>query len=211
MERVQEMKRLRFVEMWSLERIAIEYGISRERVRQIIGNSGHLAQNRQHKVYSDNKHLSNSKLSEMMGIAIPTLYHYRNGERHEIAGGWKKVGADIEQVVFEKLLSLGFENTLMPHNHIFDILLDNGKSIDVKSADPGTISKTSPVYSFSTGVYRKGNYCDFLILVLRDVNEYFVVPTEEAEGIIRFCWPKPSRGRKSKWLQYHNSFDLLKG
>jgi DNA-binding transcriptional regulator LsrR (DeoR family) len=40
LERINEMKRLRFVEEWTLQQIADKYGISRERVRQLIGNSG---------------------------------------------------------------------------------------------------------------------------------------------------------------------------
>jgi hypothetical protein len=203
-----------FVKMWSLERIATKYGISRERVRQIIGNSGHLVQSRQRRIYEENKHLSNSRLSDAMGVVIGSLYHYRSGERHEIdeggKGGGQKAGAEMEDLVSKKLHSIGIDNTLMPHQHPFDILLQNGKRVDVKSTDPAAISRNSPIYSFTTGTYRKGNYCDFLILVLRDVTEYFVVPIDDAKGIIRFCWPETSFGKKSKWLRYHNRFDLLK-
>lgn len=39
-ERVKEMKRLRFELKWTLQKIASQYGISRERVRQLIGNTG---------------------------------------------------------------------------------------------------------------------------------------------------------------------------
>lgn len=41
-----EMKRLRFEEHWSLQRIATKYGISRERVRQILGNTGFIKINK---------------------------------------------------------------------------------------------------------------------------------------------------------------------
>lgn len=39
--RAAEMKRLRYKEFWTLQMIADRYGISRERVRQIIGNTGY--------------------------------------------------------------------------------------------------------------------------------------------------------------------------
>jgi len=39
-ERVEEMKILRFQENWTLKEIGKKYGITRERVRQLIGNSG---------------------------------------------------------------------------------------------------------------------------------------------------------------------------
>jgi DNA-directed RNA polymerase sigma subunit (sigma70/sigma32) len=41
-ERIEEMKRLRFEEKWTLQQIADKYGICRERVRQLIGNTGRL-------------------------------------------------------------------------------------------------------------------------------------------------------------------------
>ena len=41
-QRTKEMKRLRHVLKWSLQKIADLYGISRERVRQLIGNTGYI-------------------------------------------------------------------------------------------------------------------------------------------------------------------------
>lgn len=41
-ERLKEMKRLRFEERWTLQQIGIKFGITRERVRQLIGNTGRL-------------------------------------------------------------------------------------------------------------------------------------------------------------------------
>lgn len=123
-------------------------------------------------------------------------------------GGNAEVGYAAENIVSSKLLSLGFLNTLMPYAHSFDILLSGGVRVDVKSSHPMNKSKTaSSLYNFNTGTYRKGSYCDFLILVLLDTRDFFVVPVGEAKGIIRFCWP----GKSSKWLKYHNRFDLLKG
>lgn len=43
---VQELKRLRFEELWSLQMIGYAYGVSRERVRQVIGNTGFYATNK---------------------------------------------------------------------------------------------------------------------------------------------------------------------
>jgi hypothetical protein len=211
MDRVQEMRRMRFEESKTLQEIADRYGISRERVRQILGNSGQVALGKKRRTYNENKHLSNSILSGLLGIVKRSIYNYRNGERHEIDGGYAKIGADTEVVVSKKLFSLGIGNKLMPHMHTFDILLDNGIKIDVKSSNPMPMSRLSPMYNFATGVYRKGHYCDFLILFLQDAKEFFVVPDREITGIIRFCWPESDYGKKSKWLDYHNRFDLLKG
>lgn len=39
-QRFKEMLHLRFVERWTLQQIADKYNMTRERVRQIIGNTG---------------------------------------------------------------------------------------------------------------------------------------------------------------------------
>ena len=139
------------------------------------------------------------------------MQRYRNpNDRHAIDGGALQVGTQAENIVSEKLRRIGLSNTLMPHRHTFDILLDNGIKVDVKSSNPMKTAKTvSSQYTFRTKKYEKGRYCDFLILYLNDVNEFFVVPLNKCKGIIRFCFPEPDMGKKSMWLQYHNRFDLL--
>ncbi len=208
-----EMIELRYVAKLTLQEIADKFGISRERVRQRIGNSGFTATQarvkKNKKLYEQFKHLSNSALKKAMGLK--TANRYRDDSRHAIEGGDLQIGAEAEEAVSKKLSRIGFKNTLMPHFHCFDILLDNGIKVDVKSSDPMTTTKTiSSCYTFQTKKGVKGNYCDFLILYLRDVQEYFVVPMKDAGNIIRFCFPEPDWGKKSKWHQYHNRFDLLR-
>jgi len=41
-DRINEMKRLRFEEKYTLQQIANLYDLSRERVRQLIGNTGRI-------------------------------------------------------------------------------------------------------------------------------------------------------------------------
>lgn len=221
MDRIQEMRRQRFEEKLTLQEIAdLHGGISRERVRQLIGNTSELIQVTPAKtrknwiVYGENKHLSNSKLRSIMGIGQGRLFNYRKSEkiRHDVEGGSIKIGYEAENLASKKLFSIDIKHTLTPTSHSFDILLENGSRVDVKSSNPMNSSKcVSPEYTFKTGKYTKGDYCDFLILVLRDVKEFFVVPTKKAGGIIRFCWPGPDHGKRSKWLEYYNRFDLLKG
>lgn len=42
LERMREMYRLRYLEHWSLQMIADKYDLTRERVRQILGNTGKI-------------------------------------------------------------------------------------------------------------------------------------------------------------------------
>jgi transcriptional regulator with XRE-family HTH domain len=212
--RTKEMQHLRYQEKWSLQQIATKFGVSRERVRQLIGNSGKgLVTERQNTIYNKFKHLTNKALGKLLGVQAGTVMRdYRNGERHEIEGGVLKVGVEAEILVSKKLSSLGIRNTLMPHHHPFDILLGNGTRIDVKSSRPQNNSKTiSPLYNFSTKKQIKKDFCDFFILFLFGENQFFIVPFKDAKTLIRFCYPKTNKGRQSKWNQYHNRFDLLKG
>jgi DNA-directed RNA polymerase sigma subunit (sigma70/sigma32) len=41
-DRINEMKRLRFEEKWTLKQIGMKFNLTRERVRQLIGNTGRL-------------------------------------------------------------------------------------------------------------------------------------------------------------------------
>ena len=209
------MNHLRFVEKWSLQQIADEFDISRERVRQLIGNSGTgFISLRKQELYDENKNLDNKVLSEMLGYTQPqtiSSVYRKNGIRHEITGGRLKVGTEVENMVSEKLTELGIKNKLMPHFHTFDILLDSGVRVDVKSAAPWKNYKgKSAAYSFLIETKSRGNYCNYFILVLRDVLEFFVVPIEATSNSLTFCWPVSGK-RISRLAQYHNRFDLLRG
>lgn len=46
-EDVLEMYRLRFIEHKTLQEIGNEYHLSRERIRQLLGNSGYISQMKQ--------------------------------------------------------------------------------------------------------------------------------------------------------------------
>jgi hypothetical protein len=101
----------------------------------------------------------------------------------------------------------------MPHHHEFDILLENGKRVDVKAASrtmKPPSSKCYPFYSFGTKKPERGNYCDFFICVVVPTVDLFIIPFDDAgRDSIRLI--HPPHKRVSKYFQYHNRFDLLKG
>lgn len=210
--RTDQMQELRYKHKWTIEKIGKFFNISRERVRQLIGNTGRITQrdkaSRMLDLYESNKGLSNAQLGRLLGIK--SVSKYRNGERHNIDGsGYPKIGADTEELVSERLSYLGIGHKLMPYAHPFDILLDTGSRVDVKSAEPISLRfYLFPCYTFHTKVIEKGHYCDFFILVLRDLTDFFVVPFKDAKDCIRFSYPQ--YGYPSKWLKYHNRFDFLK-
>jgi hypothetical protein len=162
---------LRFTENWTLQEIATKYGISRERVRQMVGNSGAGYRQRKIKAYVvNNKDKTNREISLELGVTKGYLGRYRHDHRHAIDGGNLEMGARWEEIVSKILIDHGINNTLMPHHHEFDILLENGKRVDVKAASrtmKPPSSKCYPFYSFGTKKPERGNYCDWICLLFR--------------------------------------------
>lgn len=219
-QRVPEMEHLRFNLGWTLQAIADKFGISRERVRQKLGNTGQVHHKvtfeKRTEIAKKNQKLSSQKLAKLLGIQPGNLSQFRDTSvRHEIEGGWAAIGTEMENYASRVLNHHGIKHQLMGHHHVFDILLDNGLRIDVKSSDPiKGITKIASTYSFRTSQETRGNYADFFLCITRDTKEIFIIPASETRGNstpIRFSWPNPRSGIKSKFHQYHNRFDLLKG
>jgi DNA-binding CsgD family transcriptional regulator len=81
-QRKLEMRRLRYGDGWTLQRIADRYGISRERVRQILGNTGSIASRRTDRLRDDEfliqtAHLSNKELADLLGLTERTVALHR--------------------------------------------------------------------------------------------------------------------------------------
>ena len=214
-DRVAEMRRLRFTENLTLEEIGAKFGgLCRERVRQLIGNTGRgFVTRRKKKIWEQNKHKTNYELSNALGVSSKTtVFRYRNGERHEVAGGAAKKGYDMENYVSNVLKSMGFENTLMGYRHPFDMLMADGTKVEVLSTAPFILpGGRAECYSFNTHQDKKGRYCDYFVCVASDTMEIWVIPAHltKTNSPIRFC-PHSDHWIKSKWLQYQNRFDLLK-
>lgn len=216
--RAAEMVRLRFEESKTLQEIANVYGISRERVRQIIGNSGSgykLRRNRK-KILS-HPELTNDELSEYTGISVNVISTHRAmaGQRHTIKdGGHLKSGTEGEIIVSDKLRELGIEHKLMGHMHKFDIILKNGKRIDVKTADSAIKPPSQhggAYYNFRITKFRSGqeSYADFFILLIKPENKFYVIPENEiAKSYLRIT-QSPLKKEKLKYDKYINRFDLL--
>jgi predicted DNA-binding protein YlxM (UPF0122 family) len=220
--RKQDMINMRDSAM-TLQEIADKYGISRERVRQIIGNTGHDAMQERVKqkisTVQSNPQMTNSEIKELLNKKYGAGLGYKlsaawNGMRHAISGGELKKGTKIEALVSEHLQSIGIGNKLMPHMHSFDMLLDDGKKIDVKacfSSRKTNEKQKCDMYQFGVGKNRRGNYCDFFICYIVPTGDYFIIPNEEVSMVdsVYISWPTPKRSW-TKWHSYHNRFDLLK-
>lgn len=215
-ERVEEMKRLRHIENWTLDAIGREFGnITRERVRQLIGNTGRGFQTRRRKmIWQENKHKTNEELGEAMGISSQTsIFKYRQGERHDAKDGSNhKVNYDHVKFFSDVLTQKGISHEIMKARHPFDILLSDGTRIEVLSNRgfqlPGGYATCR---SFNTRQDVKGRHCDYFACIISDTLEIFIIPAHltRINSPIRFCHPT-THHRKSKWLQYQDRFDLLR-
>jgi hypothetical protein len=209
-QRNEEMKRLRMEDGWHLIDIANKYDISRERVRQIIGNTGKKFRTQWTEAKSVDYNLENIKdITSLPGTQI--VWKRLWGKfRHQAKGGNIKTGQEYENKASEMLNSLGIPNKLMPTHHSFDILLDNGLRIDVKhsifdASSMKTQKYISPTFPISN--MKNGKECDFFFVFIPDA--VFIIPSSEVR-VDRIRIPYPQKGQKpSKWVQYKDRYDLL--
>lgn len=143
-----EMLSLRQSKKWTLQKIADKYGISRERVRQIIGNSGPkydgILVSKYNSKYSflrdknwqrRNADKTNKEISIELGVPQATISRFRGKIRHSVEpDSLVGVGAYWEEWVSDHLRKMGIQNELMPFKHPFDILAAGYIRIDVKSS-----------------------------------------------------------------------------
>ena len=181
LQRKQEMISMRD-DNKTLQEIGDLFGICRDRVRQIIGNTS-------------NRTRGASK------------------NRESIIGGTSKKGSEAEMLVSQKLSGYGIGHKLMGYHSVYDIQLDNGLRVEVKSSSCGKHKEIiSPYYKFNTGAGYKGDYTDFIIFVLLDTKEIFVVPFSKVKSTSQVCfvWPKTIQRHHALDIgQYLNRFDFL--
>lgn len=231
-ERTKEIRELRFKQKWTLNKIAIFFGVSRERIRQIVGNSGNIGRNKvlpkvARRIMAD-KELqdkisledTNKEVIEKLGISNGVIFRLRRGTRHAHASEQTAYGMSIEEEVSRILISHGIENKLMPTNHPYNIELADGRRVEVKSRKSTIMRTESGKQNFYFSLFhdskrnnKASDRAEFFILVLPNDYGLFVVPSckipERTKGI-SFCYPEGEGTRKSKFWQYRDRFDLLK-
>jgi hypothetical protein len=214
-KRKAEMERMRFEELMTLQEIGDEFDISRERVRQIIGNTGYdvfQTKNEIRNVKIKQSKLSTAKVAKKHNVSYGFVSRIRTNH-HNIEGGSQKKGQDAERYISDKLKNMRIRNKLMPVGHPFDILVFNKLRVDVKACYHGNQYKNllNPRYHFNIDSNRRGKYCDFLIFVIWESKDCFVIPFDKVgynKNNVFFCWPT-ARPEIGKYQKYHNRWDLL--
>lgn len=204
---------------YTLQEIGDKYGVTRERVRQVIkgfdpGKNNYKRNIRMAIEYSrKHPYKSNNEIFEITGVSRKTLSKYI-GVRHIIPRD--KIGKRAEaaeRLVSQKLNELNIGNKLMPTGHPFDILLDSGIKIDVKFTGKRRSKTKWGNRRLMWGIGVKRNHADFFICVTPE-KDMFIIPVEitpAATTFIIFTYPKyERRGRISRYIKYKDRFDLLK-
>lgn len=217
--RTDEVRRLRYDQKWTLAEIGKKLGISRERVRQILGNTGYgFKRSVEKEIAINSPDLTTAELADILEIPKSSVSSYRRGIRHRIdltssAG----VGSLWEERAAERLNSLGYATELQPHGAPFDILVNGKCRIDVKvclkqNHSPSLVYIKSPLWGFS--IRENRNDTDFYIFIIGPTEDFFVVPSTETPDArlyksgVRFVWPT-SRPTMGKYQKFHNRFDLI--
>ncbi len=223
-ERNQEMYKMRYVDGMTLNEIGKVKGISRERVRQIIGNTGREFRSNWTKelIQSRKVHLAHwTDLKNAPGVKREWQRVWGQ-ERHEVRGGSPEVGFYFEELASVILAENGVSNMLMPNRGSYDIEAENGARIEVtvSNTDVSKMSSQNKCVYPTFSIPHRYNDCDFLFAFIPDKQEegeytYYIIPIYELIHLqgndprIRIPHP-PMSQKKSKWHQYHKRIDLIK-
>lgn len=191
-------------------------GLSRERVRQIIGNTGHKAGEIREADISETllsiPEMTNSEIQQVFNISKSRISKTRSKTRHAIEKDSSPgVGAKWEEWVSGELNKHGINNELMPYGHPFDILTESGIRIDVKFSNTradfmASSGCVSPTYHFSI----QNRNSDFFIFVADE--QVFVIPVSELpkkSTTIRIVYPPMGKKKLVKYAKYKDRWDLL--
>lgn len=215
-ERRNEMSLLHRQQGWSMQKIADKFGVSRERVRQIIGSSNGARRELASKFeYKPNPNMTKKEmLRDIRQSFLPIKSVARDliGKIHHAVSGNGTVykGNSGEMAVSEKLNSLGISNQLMPLHHPFDILVKGSVKVDVKTAT----KKWKGYYRFHIRKAEKSD-CDFFIFYSMEDDIFWVIPFSLLPKVqIAYIRAEKKRGRaKNSNLdeleKYKDRFDLL--
>ena len=225
-ERKSHMIYLRQNELWTLQEIANLYRISRERVRQIVGNTGVRPYNpkkaAQDQIIRASSDKTNSQLERELGVNKSQIYKARSGMRHKIEDTLESTHSGFmgEEKFKRDAEARGYSVELMSFRHQFDAMVNGSVNCDVKIATVPLETPThkkqqmiNPIWNFSIGKKKKWKEVDVFPCLIFPLNLWFIVPAEHirAGGIrenIRFVYPHSGRGPTS-FQKYENRWDII--
>jgi hypothetical protein len=204
---------LRLEQRRTLQSIASKYGISRERVRQIVGNTGYIGQEIRDEYIKSQRGKTNDELAEELGLSFVTISRKRSNIHHAVSSDCRPVfvGHKWEEWAHYHLLKNGIKNKLMGYKSPYDIMALGNIFIDVKvttKTSPTSNKIKSPQYRFRPNINH--NKADLYMLIIAPTEDVFIVPDEIIGNMqqVAFCWPS-KRPEIGKIQKYHNRLDLI--
>lgn len=234
--RQKEMLQLRVDGGWTLQMIGDKWGISRQRVQQIIGSTGDIAtrkkKRRPQRIASwkiaevvNGTKKTNEELMNITGISYYMLNKIKTGYgiRNKVGNGDSAAyrGSVGENKILKKLRNRGLPAVRKQYLDPYDIAVGSIR-IDAKRAtttwEPPSSRRFSPVYRFTVGEgIKHREKADFYILLI-DVppkQDYFIIPSRDVPisyQAIVFAWPcfnERKWDEKIHWRGYHNRWDYI--
>lgn len=218
--RNDKMKWLRFKEDWTLEELAAEYGISRQRVGQIVGTNDYVnrkARRVRKIILATKESVTDRELAERLDMAVATVARHRRGI-YRVAGPTTtvqyKAHDDRVRWFRTKLKRRGHNVRLYPPNtYPFDMIVDDRIRVAISASNktlngnPSRYKAVSPMWRFR--IPNESFGYDYLVCIT-GTNDVFVIPTNRLpkRKYMTFCYPT-LRESMSKYLIYHNRYDLL--
>src|SRR3990172_9189577 len=126
-KRLDDMKKMRFDEGKTNTEIGGKYGISRERVRQLIGNTGRLfRQNWTKKLIQSGEIKLNhwTELENAPGVRKEWIRDWGNHRHVILKPGSVRTGYIFEELASRILKDWGIENECMPFRYPYDIVTE---------------------------------------------------------------------------------------
>lgn len=221
-ERKNEMHLLHFQNGWTMQEVGDKFGISRERVRQIIGNSrGARRKLTEALALSSNSAWTSTQslinlANRLVNRPVKSVVRKKIASVHHLpkTGGYLFSGIVAENRISEKLTENGVKHQLMPIRHPFDILTESGKRIDVKSTLKtwNTPRGKTPFYRFAINKHRK-EACDYFILFYTPEEKMWIIPANLMPKVNTVYISTDINDRSwdtsNRWNEWVNRFDLL--
>lgn len=209
LQRLAKIKELRFEQSYTLQQIADVYNISRERVRQLIGNTGKgIVKQKRRKMILEHPEMTDGELASSLGVLPACVYTYRKGTFHAVSGGNYKSKYEAIIYVSELLSKFGINHKLIAEWHGCDIVLDNDKRLDIITAGKKCKPPSQEYYHYRFHVHP--SRADYYICYIVPTKELFIIPAKEvgSSGFISISWPTVLK--RTRYMKYYNNFDLLR-
>lgn len=196
--------------------IAGRYGVSHQRVQQVIGGDGKTFRDKfiAKKVKIDSTTTTDQALNFLGGKMKSAISRALHKIHHGISGNSQLSVGDLgERIVSEKLFSNGVQHTLQPLMQSVDIITESGISIDVKTAkSPCKTSKFQKglMYKFAIRKKEKGDYCDLFAFYILPLDFVFFVPSNLFKNTDYTYISLPfSKRAKIDWEVYQDNYAII--